>query len=440
MANKFLIRSYNVGLGDCFYLRIPDGPKTIHVLIDCGTKGKASVLKTAIDDIKTLLPVGSMPGKKRLDLIVATHRHEDHIKGFDPAWFADVEIGHIWMTAMMDPNHEQAKKSQALDRKAIELVAQLSPAAIALSPDLQMLVSLFGIDNVGAEKALREELPAANRIDPKYVVAGDTAASLGLGLQETKITVLGPEKDIDHFYLGKDIDQRLRGLTLFEQERRQSGKPIAKSSVPFNIGAGDFAKLQARMLSDAFAFAKESGEVINNSSVVLLIEWRNKRLLFVGDAEWHNHFEAGDKNGAWNVIWNQRKEHLNKRIDFLKIGHHGSINSTPWLQDGAVSEEVNQILDAILPKPTGNSKPKAKALVSTERTIYPTIPHLPLLEELSKRVGNTKNYKNAFDRIGFDTTVIQNFDLETSHFDRLQPVRTDFECLLSGGIFAEIAI
>ena len=95
------------------------------------------------------------------------------------------------------------------------------------------------------------------------MVAGDTAASLGLGLQETKITVLGPEKDIDHFYLGKDIDQRLRGLTLFEQERRQSGKPLAKPSVPFNIGAGDFAKLQARMLSDAFAFAKESGEVIN---------------------------------------------------------------------------------------------------------------------------------------------------------------------------------
>lgn len=334
MANKLLIRSYNVGLGDCFYLRIPDGSKVAHILIDCGTKGSAAILKTALDDIKTLLPSGTQPDKKRLDLIVATHRHEDHIKGFDPEWFKDIEIGHIWMTAMMDPQHPQAQKSLALDKKARELIAQLSPAAIALSPDLQMLVSLFGINNEDAENALRKGLHTANEIKPKYVVAGDTANSLGFTLHETKITVLGPEKDIDHFYLGKDIDERLRGLALFEEERRRSGKSSSKQKTPFNISTDNFAKLQSRMLSEAFAFANESGRVINNSSVVLLIEWRNKRLLFVGDAEWHAHFEEGNKNGSWNVMWNKRKELLAKPLDFLKVGHHGSFNATPWMQGG----------------------------------------------------------------------------------------------------------
>jgi beta-lactamase superfamily II metal-dependent hydrolase len=41
------------------------------------------------------------------------------------------------------------------------------------------------------------------------------------------------------------------------------------------------------MLSTAFAFAELSSTVTNNTSVVLLIEWKGNRLLFVGDAEWN---------------------------------------------------------------------------------------------------------------------------------------------------------
>ena len=70
-----------------------------------------------------------------------------------------------------------------------------------------------------------------------------------------------------------------------------------------------------------------------------------------------------------------RKHELNKPVDFLKIGHHGSINATPWndKEDGTVTEP-STILDAILPLPKGNAKPKAKAVVSTERTPYEVIP------------------------------------------------------------------
>ena len=52
-------------------------------------------------------------------------------------------------------------------------------------------------------------------------------------------------------------------------------------------------------------------------SVVLLIIWRNRRLLFVGDAEWHGEYKDGKHNGSWNVMWHDR-EHLQEPLDFLK--------------------------------------------------------------------------------------------------------------------------
>ena len=63
--------------------------------------------------------------------------------------------------------------------------------------------------------------------------------------------------------------------------------------MPTNVGATDFRMLQSRMLSNAFAFAAKDSSIQNNLSVVLLIEWRKRRLLFVGDAEWHGEFKEG---------------------------------------------------------------------------------------------------------------------------------------------------
>ena len=151
------------------------------------------------------------------------------------------------------------------------------------------------------------------------------------------------------------------------------------------------------MLSNGLAFAAKESSIQNNLSVVLLIEWKKRRLLFVGDAEWEGEFKDGKHNGSWNVMWEKhRKTHLKAPVDFLKIGHHGSINATPppAEQDRrskkARADGVYTILDTILPVPKTGTKPTAQAIVSTEREFYNPIPECKLLVDLARRVSNTR--------------------------------------------------
>jgi len=443
MADKLLVRAYNVEVGDCIYCRIPKGRKVgnevsdFHMLIDCGSKGGGmALLRAAIENLETMLPnAGS--GRKRLDLLVVTHEHEDHIAGFDPDLFKNIKIGQIWMNTAMDPAHPQADNAFRLHQLATTAMRNIASQNLALSPELQELVSLYGVSNDTAMEALRDTLPQKNGIQPKYVHAGQTGAELGLPLNDVKITVVGPEKDIDHFYLGQDVDPNLNSLAATGAAFRAAPTP-QPTATPTNISQADFRRLQSRMMSTAFAFAELSSKVKNNSSVVLLVEWKGKRLLFVGDAEWDNKFREGKSNGAWNVMWNKRKPLLNKGIHFLKIGHHGSENATPWNEEEDDASEPGEILDAILPLPSGNAKPVAKAVVSTMRKTYETIPRSALLAEIGRRVRNTRNYQQE---LGSNASSLPKFTkFEKKWLNLQQPVRTDCEKVLSGDVFVDVEI
>ena len=65
---------------------------------------------------------------------------------------------------------------------------------------------------------------------------------------------------------------------------RGTSAPV-ESGRPTNISEGDFRILRSRLLSNGLAFSVTDSSIQNNVSTVLLIEWRNRRLLFVGDAE-----------------------------------------------------------------------------------------------------------------------------------------------------------
>jgi hypothetical protein len=444
MADKLLIRLFDVGLGDCIYCRVPkahtDG-RDFHILIDCGTLSSTSYLSGAVKKLETALPL--IDGKRHVDLLVVTHEHKDHMTGFGMKLWDGFSFGAIWMSAAMDPKHPEAKNAHKLHGFAAGAMTEALRLNVALGPELTELANAMAL-NDDAMKTLRETLPKASKIKPTYVHADSKKGDLTLPLKGASISVLGPERDIDFYYLGDPGDPSLRHALGFIN----TGLPTVAAAVPGadaiatpgNLDPADFRQLRSRMLSTALAFADLDGKVCNNTSVVLLLEWRGKRLLFVGDAEWDGGYKAGSKgNGSWNVMWNLRKQQLDGALAFYKIGHHGSVNATPWGETPAAQQgEPLAILNAILPV---SAEAKARAIVSTHRGNYPTIPRSDLLAEIGKRVSNTKAYATEFKQANLKTSSVPKFaEFEQASFAMPQPLRTDLESMLGSQGFIDVEI
>jgi beta-lactamase superfamily II metal-dependent hydrolase len=399
MDGQLLVRVYNVGLGDCIYLRVPDLQQDVHILIDCGNKfGKQNQLDGCIEHLKQELPDAGA-GKKRLDLLVVSHPHEDHHKGFEEKLFEDLKIGHIWLSPAYGDETPQAKGFYALQAavgRALNAFKGLPETAVGeLSDDVQELLSLSKSE---ALQMLKFTLPEKNQILPLYVYADTPESKLKIFEDDNiKLKVLGPMSDIDRFYLGGDgLMNTSEEVTTSAMETGYKALFCAPGEVevkpPQNISKQDFERLRSRIQANALAVAAVVGHAVNNLSVVLLLEWHGRRLLFSGDAEWSDARKGAVKdfssNGSWNVMWQERKAELSKPIDFYKIGHHGSENATPWTPK---DHPISEILNHLLPKPAAGEIPQAYAVASTQRTSrWPSIPNAPLMEEIGMRVANSR--------------------------------------------------
>lgn len=319
------------------------------------------------------------------------------------------------MSVAMNPKHPQAEKA-----KQLHAVARAALVELAASPRrgvADWAESMLALANADAmDYLLGEKLQAVST----FVHAETQPDSI---FQDGRVTfkVIAPEPDIDGIYLGRDtaLDLDLLRLAATSEggEIGEGGRvavPLGPACPP-HVCAEDFAQLREGMVRQSMAFVQTNSKLINNTSVVLLLEWHGRRLLFTGDAEFsearNGVFTEDEANGSWNTMWAKRREDLFP-IDFLKVGHHGSENATPWTRH---RPKVNEILVALLPL-DGKQSTRA-ALVSTARTnLFPTIPDPFLMEELGRRVGNAI------------TTYVETPN--EGHFVAAgipQPVRTDLE-------------
>ncbi len=208
------VRMYRQGLGDCFLLAFPPsrGSRPCFMLIDCGVllgtpEGEGKVRKV-VEHI-----LGSTGG--RIDVLVATHDHWDHLSGFEQAHdlFEKLKIGEVWVAWTEDPE-DPVSRSLRKERTAALRALTATVSHLRMNGDAGDIestrkaegidavlgffgdLSSLGVDGkpAGIERAM--DYVVGRGKPPRYRTPGEGPLSIP-GADGVRVYVLGPPKDLD---------------------------------------------------------------------------------------------------------------------------------------------------------------------------------------------------------------------------------------------------
>jgi len=368
------IRMYRVGLGDCFLLTFFTEAKPRHMLIDCGMfSGSRLDASSEEKELQRNIVknVAAETGKK-LDVVVVTHEHMDHVSIFNSArdLFDEIEFGEVWFGWVEDDtDSEQGKAARQLRKKYEGLRLALRAALTGLQgpadadlfyKDLREgIAGVAEFTGLGAteKKIARQPRDAMNFVrekvaarDRRYGAPGKIWEFAGV-----KVYVLGPptaEKQMrimekagatyDHAFgaAGYEENGAAPGRAPFA-DQWQHGAAIDASgqllpvydnvalmgiAARYNGANDEWRRIDHLELESASDLALQMDKYINNTSLVLAFELPGKDrdiLLFPGDAQvgnWQSWYEIKEKGF-------DLPDMLGRTI-FYKVGHHGSHNAT----------------------------------------------------------------------------------------------------------------
>ena len=179
MATAVRIRMYRPGFGDCLLLTFGRGAAARHALIDFGahTQGDIGTMDAIMDSIEETTG-------RRLELLVASHAHRDHISGFGKfaSRFAAFRLGAVWLPwtdNRDDPDADALTRRQLALYDALDRHLRLGLGATEDDPGhaaaLSALANLRGNEPAKAELARGFGTGA----EVRYLEAGDIAAPGG---------------------------------------------------------------------------------------------------------------------------------------------------------------------------------------------------------------------------------------------------------------------
>ncbi len=352
--NRVRVRMYHVGFGDSFLLSFNFGAGARHILIDCGVHARGQIAEYPIS--KIVDAIGEATGKK-LALVIATHRHQDHIAGFGEPSFGNFEVGSVWMPWTEDPTDQRANRLRSTH---LALVKALKGGHLSIDAAKYALANLDLRRNSAAVKMLTSGF--RGRPTVQYLRAGDKP-TLSDELKGLQVRVLGPPDDpaflakmdppAGHHYLAQNS---------FETDGRFKLEPV-RASWQLADPSRELMRLakeidqELRSSEDELTLSLDN--VLNNTSLVLLFTIGDKHFLFPGDAQWGNWKSWLDKSGT----------EVMRDICFYKVSHHGSLNATPT--------------DAVEAMPKGNFA----AMASTQNSPFPSVPRPELMKALQNRTN-----------------------------------------------------
>jgi hypothetical protein len=385
------VRMYRQGLGDCFLLTFPNRQGEAHVLIDCGVlTGTADALgrmrRVAQNIVETT--------KGRLDALVVTHEHWDHVSGFLQAEeiFNGMKVQEVWLAWTENPHDDLAKeldkrKARAL-RATVTAARQLNGVsnlgARHTAQRLNALLEFYGGLGVEGRKTTAKAMAwVKGREQAKLRYFEPEGEPFGVpGVEGVRVYVLGPPRDQRML---RKSDPSKRSSEVYElageggadigffaaMEAMERGEEAAEQPFEawFRVSETDskswqfFAErywheeedwrtIDHDWLDVAGRLALQLDSDTNNTSLVLAFELCNsgRVLLFPGDAQvgswlsWEG-LEWKVKEGRETRTVTARD--LMARTVLYKVGHHGSHNAT--LREKGLEAMSSDELAAMIP-------------------------------------------------------------------------------------------
>ena len=376
-GSRARVRMYRVGLGDCFLLSVKEGRSMRHMLIDCGMFAGSRLDKALAEPaIQTdIVKHIAAETKGKLDVLVVTHEHMDHVSIFNSARadFEKIKVGETWL-GWVESN---TKAARDLRSKYEIMEADLTAALAALDRLPNTEKAFYGglhdaVTNVaeflgfhsngtrdtalGAAKAVKPQPRAAMDFvksrtrNQKFGSPGDIWEFAGL-----KAYVLGPPPAEKQMRImeraGATYDKALGVLSgsgnfsveglpspfdaRWQQPVGGTGTtqaftdPDVEASLDrvlrtYNDPHEAWRRIDSQALDSAPTLALQMDNYINNTSLALAFEFQDKSkdvMLFPGDAQVGNW-------SWWFQIGQFDVKDLLRRTVFYKVGHHGSHNAT----------------------------------------------------------------------------------------------------------------
>lgn len=349
------VRMYQVGFGDCFLVTLTytepldDGRDSRHILIDFGST-RVPRKGAKLVDVAEL--IASHCGGK-LDVIVMTHRHKDHISGFGDSAGAEVIDGlapslvvRPWTEDpslaedAAGPDSSPESRSFVRRLRSAESAAERTAKALAEASSshrgLMEEVSKLAADQVPNKEAI-EQLDAWAQAGAAAFVSFGADSRIEEFVPGLSVRVLGPPTvedwpemahqrvvDKEEFWMLRAMAVTKEAAIVAASERAGATSTGEQSAIPAGPISWLVDRLHRQSLHSLHRIVRALDDALNNTSVILLLEVGDKRLLFPGDAQIENWSYALKGPGATEEVLSALSE-----VDFYKVGHHGSRNATP---------------------------------------------------------------------------------------------------------------
>jgi len=414
------LRTYQVGFGDCFLLTFHYAKKDCHVLIDFGSTGQPA---TAPDDLMLQVAndIKTTCGGK-LDAVVATHRHKDHISGFATSngkgsgdIIASCEPTVVIQPWTEDPNAQpdatHATRLSSSSKSFVSSLLSMHAVSESLLLEIQRLrsgisrtafnqLAFLGEDNLTNKSAVENLMKMGKR---NFYVNAGSKSGLETILPGVKTFVLGPPTVDQSQAITKmrseDPDEFWHLLGLSGQLLKRGNGQLFPKAETYAAPPAQTRWLIHRMQSlrgdQMLELVRALDTVMNNTSVILLFQAGSKKFLFPGDAQLEN----------WAFALSQENiRQLLADVHLYKVGHHGSLNATPKSLWGLFANR----------SATASAK-RLQSVVSTMAGKHGTpskgteVPRSKLVDELKKMSNyfttqDLKGKKNIVKEFTFDLT------------------------------------